>query len=121
MLYFKVFLLFLSPHPLSPSYTLFLPLSFYSLFPYSGFPGGSAVKNLPAMQETWVCYVGQEDPVEEEMGTHSSILAWEMPWTQRSLVSYSALSHRESDVTQRRPEIIIGSRGKLWKKKNKQI
>ena len=40
-----------------------------------GFPGGSTVKNLPAMQETWVQFLDQEDPLEEEMATHSSILA----------------------------------------------
>ena len=40
------------------------------------------VKNLPAMQEMWVQSVGQEDPLEEEMATHSSILAWKIPWTE---------------------------------------
>ena len=40
------------------------------------------VKNLPPMQETWVWSPGQEDPLEEEMATHSSILAWEIPWTE---------------------------------------
>ena len=40
-----------------------------------GFPGGSVVKNLPAMQETWVRSLGQEDPLEEGMATHSNILA----------------------------------------------
>ena len=40
-----------------------------------GFPGGSVVKNPPAMQETWVQSLGQEDPKEKEMATHSSILA----------------------------------------------
>ena len=40
-----------------------------------GFPGGSAVKNLPAMQETWVQSLSQEDPWEEGMATYSSILA----------------------------------------------
>ena len=48
-------------------------------------PGGSAVKNLPAMQETqemWVQSLGWEDPLEEEMATHSSILAWKIPWTE---------------------------------------
>ena len=40
------------------------------------------VKNLPAMQETWVWSLGQEDPQEKEMATHSSILAWEIPWTE---------------------------------------
>ena len=43
-----------------------------------GFPGGSVVKNLPAMQETWVQFLGWEHPLEEEMATHSSILAWEV-------------------------------------------
>ena len=47
-----------------------------------GFPGGSAVKNPPAMQEMWVRSLGQEDPLEKEMATHSSILAWEIPWTE---------------------------------------
>ena len=40
------------------------------------------VKNLPAMQETMVQSQGQEDPLEKEVATHSSILAWEIPWTQ---------------------------------------
>ena len=43
---------------------------------------GSAVKNLPAMQETWVPSLGQEDPLEKEMAIHSSILAWRIPWTE---------------------------------------
>ena len=40
------------------------------------------VKNLPAMQETQVQSLGQEDPLEEEMAAHSSILVWEIPWTE---------------------------------------
>ena len=40
------------------------------------------VKNLPALQETWVQSLGWEDPLEEEMATHSSILAWRIPWTE---------------------------------------
>ena len=47
-----------------------------------GFPGDSGVKNLPAMQETWVQSLGQEDPLEEGMATLSSVLAWEIPWTE---------------------------------------
>ena len=39
-------------------------------------------KNLPAVQETQVRSLGQEDPLEKEMATHSSILAWEIPWTE---------------------------------------
>ena len=40
------------------------------------------VKNLLAMQETWVLSLGLEDPLEEGMATHSSILAWRIPWTE---------------------------------------
>ena len=41
------------------------------------------VKNLPAIQEMWVQSLGQEDPLEEGMATHSSILAWRIPWTEK--------------------------------------
>ena len=50
-----------------------------------GFPGGSVVKNLVAkqeMQDMWILSLSQEDPLKEEMATHSSILAWEIPWTE---------------------------------------
>jgi len=40
------------------------------------------VKNLPVMQETWVQSLGQEDPLENIMAAHSSILAWRIPWTE---------------------------------------
>ena len=40
------------------------------------------VRNLHAMQETQVGFLGQEDPLEKEMATHSSLLAWEIPWTE---------------------------------------
>ena len=40
------------------------------------------IKNLPAVQETWVRSLGQEDPLEKGMATHSSILAWKMPWAE---------------------------------------
>ena len=40
------------------------------------------VKNLPAVQETWVQSLGWEDPLEKGMATHSSILAWRIPWTE---------------------------------------
>ena len=48
-----------------------------------GFPGGSVVKNLPAKQEMPVQSLGQEDSLEEEMATHSSILAWKIPGTEK--------------------------------------
>ena len=41
------------------------------------------VKNLPAMWETWILSLGQEDPLEKGMATHSSILAWRIPWTEK--------------------------------------
>ena len=47
-----------------------------------GFLGGSVVKNPPAKQETQVQSLDQEDPLEKEMATHSSILAWRIPWTE---------------------------------------
>ena len=40
------------------------------------------VKNPPAVQDTWVQFLGQEDPLENGMATHSSILAWRIPWTE---------------------------------------
>ena len=62
------------------------PLNFVPLFAgFVDFPGGSAEKNLPEMQETqeiWVQYLGWEDPMEEEMATHSSILAWKIKWRE---------------------------------------
>ena len=55
----------------------------FILFIYlEGSPNGSAVNNLPVKQEAWVRSLGQEDPLEKEMATHPSILAWENPWTE---------------------------------------
>ena len=48
------------------------------------------VKNLPAVQETWVRSLGWEDPLEKEIATHSSILAWRIPWTE----TWQATVHR---------------------------
>ena len=60
--------------------------NFYFIkFYFRGFPAGSVVKNLPAMQETpetQIWSLGWEDPLEKEMATHSCILAWEIPWTE---------------------------------------
>ena len=47
-----------------------------------GFPRVSAVKNLPAKQEMWVQSLGLDDSLEKEMTTHSSVLAWEISWTE---------------------------------------
>ena len=48
-----------------------------------GFPSNSVVKNLPVMKETQLHSQGQEDPLEEGMAPHSSILAWRIPWTEK--------------------------------------
>ena len=58
------------------------------------------VKNLPAMQETQLWSLGWEDPLEEGMATHSSILAWRIPCTERRLAGYSPQHHKESDTTE---------------------
>ena len=47
-----------------------------------GFPGGSMVKNPPAAQETWVWFLGRENTLEKKMAPYSSVLAWEIPWTE---------------------------------------
>ena len=52
------------------------------IYIYIGYPGGSVVKNLTAMQETWVRSLGWEDPLEDGMATHSSIPAWRIPRTE---------------------------------------
>ena len=54
----------------------------YPLF-LKGFPGDSEVKNMSAMQNAWVQSLGSEDPLEKKMATHSSILAWRIPWTEK--------------------------------------
>ena len=57
------------------------------------------VKNLPAMQETWVQSLGQEDPLEEGMATHSCILAWRIPWTEEPGGLWSIESQRVGHVS----------------------
>jgi len=52
-------------------------------------------------QETEFQSLGQEDPLEKRMATHSSILAWRIPWTENSLVGYSQWGHKELDMTER--------------------
>ena len=64
-----------------------------------GFPGGSTVKNLPALQETRVGSLNREDPLEKEMASHSSILVWRIPWTEEP--GYSPWGRKESDTTER--------------------
>ena len=56
-------------------------------------------KNPAATQETWVCSLGGEDPLEKGMATHCSILAWRIPWTEEP--GYSLLGRKELDTTER--------------------
>ena len=65
-----------------------------------GFPGGSVVKNPPAMWETWVRSLGWEDPLEEGMATHSSILTWRIPWTEEP-GRVQSVGREESDMIER--------------------
>ena len=58
------------------------------------------LKRLPVMWETWVRSLGQEDPLEKEMATHSSILAWRIPWTEE-LGGLQSMGRKESDTTER--------------------
>ena len=55
---------------------------FTSVLIFLGFPAGSVVKNPPVKQETWVRSLGPEGPLEKEMATHSSVLAWRLSWTE---------------------------------------
>ena len=57
------------------------------------------VKNLPALQKTWVQFLGQEDPLEKEMATHSSIFDWRIPWTEEP-GRLQSMGSQESDMTQ---------------------
>ena len=58
------------------------------------------VDNLPAMQETLVQSLGWENTLERCMATHSSIVAWRIPWTEK-LLGYSLWGHKQSDMTER--------------------
>ena len=55
-------------------------------------------KNPPAMKETWVRSLNQEDPLEKEMAIHFSILAWKIPWTEKS-DGLQSMGSQEADMT----------------------
>ena len=55
------------------------------------------VKNMPVIQETWVQFQGQEDPLEKGMATYSSILAWRIPWTAQAWQATVHGGHKELD------------------------
>ena len=69
---------------------------------FFGWPSLAAqlIKNLPVMQETWVRFLGWEDPLEKEMATDSSILAWKIPWTQEP-GRLQSVGSQELDTTER--------------------
>ena len=71
----------------------YLWLAYWGLL---GFSGGSDVRNLPAMEETWVWSLDQEDPLEKGMATHTSILAWKVPWTEEP-GGLQSMGYKESD------------------------
>ena len=64
------------------TYMIYGILFYPPVWIHGGFPSGSVVKNPPAMQETCAPSLDQEDPLEEGVATHSSVLAWKMPWTE---------------------------------------
>ena len=66
------------------------------------------VKNLPAVEETWVRSLGQEDPLEEEMATHSKILAWRIPWTEEP-GRLQSMGRKEPDMTEQ-----VNNNNFLW-------
>ena len=70
-----------------------------SIWPIRASLVAQMVKNLPAMKETQVQSLGQEDPLEKDMATHASILAWKIP--RRSLVGYSPWGRKQSDMNER--------------------
>ena len=72
-----------------------------------GFHSSSVVKKPPAMQETWVWPLGWEDPLEKEMATHSSILAWEIPWREEPGGLQSMESQRVRHILATKPPLQL--------------
>ena len=87
------------------STTFSLSLSFFFFFfaaalhSMQGFLAAQTVKNLPAMWDTWVQSLSREDPLEEDMGTLSSVLAWRIPWTEEPGGLWS-MGSQELDTTE---------------------
>ena len=86
-------------YDLKNSYYLLNTYYVTSLTYYVAFLVAQTVKHLPAMQETQLQSLGWEDPLEKEMATHSSTLAWKIPYQFR-LVGYSPWGRKESDTTE---------------------
>ena len=72
----------------------------WATFTFITFPSGTVEKNPPAKQDMRVQSLSQEDPLEYEMATHSSILAWKIPWTEETgRLQYSTRGCKDSDTT----------------------
>ena len=80
-------------------YHLYFPASLSDSSPRASLIAQS-VKSLPAMQETWVRFLGGEDPLEKKMAIHSSILSWGIPWTEEP-GRLPSMRSQESDTTER--------------------
>ena len=91
--------LYIYPRPLGP--LSHCSVKFLDVFPYKvGLSGVSDDKESPAVQETWVRSLGREDPLGEGMATHSSILAWRIPWTEEP-GGLQCMGLQELDMTER--------------------
>ena len=76
-------------HIISASHGPVISNLFHKIVLTNGLPWWlSWVKNLPAMLETWVLSLGQEDPLEKRTATHCSILAWRIPWTEKESFAF---------------------------------
>ena len=75
--------------------------------------GTQLVNNLPAMRETWVRSLGWEDTLEKEMATHSSILAWRIPQTEK-LGGLQSVGRKELDTTERLHFTFTNAKGLPW-------
>ena len=85
-----------------------------------GFPVAQLVQNPPAMQETWVPPLGWEDPLEEGMATHSSILAWRFPWTEEPGGLQSTGSQRVGQdwAAEHRAAFTYAKPDRIWKSRD---
>ena len=84
--------------PQGPTPAHLSDLTSWHPLPFLASQVAQSVKRLPAMRETQVQLLGQEDPLEKEMATHSSTLAWKIPWTEEP-VGYGPWGRKESDFT----------------------
>ena len=75
---------------------------------YLYLPGGSVIKKSPAKQEKWVPSLGQEDPLEKGIKIHSSILAWETPWTEEP-GRLESMGSQESEIADKQQHYLHSS------------